>query len=275
MPNKIFDQILVEEIEIFMNSFSNVSKKMFINGEDESLIHAGEFGMYREALVKRFLRFFIPPKLEIDQGFLINSTDDVSTQCDVVIYDKNYTPLIRSNELQRFYPVETVCAVGEVKSNVSFTALKTALIKLYKSKEMSTKVASDRVIRRSYPGDYNPEKISDDRITTFLICQKLDFKLDRLTEIYDEDTDPKFMHNMILSLEDGLILYSNTDKDGKPSMHLNPTWDGITQNDLSSYRFETGGIDCIKIFCNLLFNATTFRSIVLPEILSYMIYPSN
>ena len=117
MPNRIFEEILLEEIETFKNSFSNVSKKMFHDPETNKLIHSGEFGMYREAIAKKFLRFFVPVRLEIDQGFLLNSINEVSTQCDIVIYDKNVTPLIRSNELQRFYPVETVCSVGEIKSN--------------------------------------------------------------------------------------------------------------------------------------------------------------
>ncbi|GEC78203.1 DUF6602 domain-containing protein [Flavobacterium aquatile] len=276
MANKIFEEILIEEIEIFINSFANVSKKMFESGTSKNkLLHSGEFGMYREAIVKRFLRFFIPQSIEIDQGFLINSFDDVSTQCDIVIYDRNHTPFIKSNELQRFFPVETVCAVGEVKSTLDFTSLKNACKKLYEVKKISEKVGSKSILRRfdSYP--YGDVKCGNDLITTFIVCQKLDFNLDKLTSLYDSEDEPRFMHNVILSIEDGLILYSNEDEHGNNEMHIHPTWDKVKLNNLAVYSLETGGIDCFKIFCNLIFNATTFRTIVLPEILSYMKYPSN
>lgn len=276
MANRIFEEILTEEIEIFINSFSNVSKKLFESETNKNkLIHSGEFGMYREAIVKRFLRFFIPQNLGIDQGFLINSFDEISNQCDIVIYDGNHTPFIKSNELQRFYPVETVCAVGEVKSILDFATLKNACEKLYETKKMTEKVASVSILRRYDDYPYGDIKCGNDLITTFIVCQKLNFNLEKITSIYDDDVEPRFMHNTILSLEDGLILYTTPDTNGGNRMHMQPTWDKINLNDPAIYSLETGGIDCFKIFCNLIFNATTFRTIVLPEILNYMKYPSN
>jgi len=276
MANRIFDEILTEEIEIFINSFSNVSKKLFESEISKNkLLHSGEFGMYREAIVKRFLRFFIPQNLGIDQGFLINSFDEISTQCDIVIYDGNHTPFIKSNELQRFYPVETVCAVGEVKSILDFATLKNACEKLYETKKITEKVASGSILRRYDDYPYADIKCGNDLITTFIVCQKLNFNLEKITSIYDDNAEPRFMHNAILSLEDGLIIYTTPEKDGSNRMHMQPTWDKISLNDPAIYSLEIGGIDCYKIFCNLIFNATTFRTIVLPEILSYMKYPSN
>ena len=172
MPNRIFEEILLEEIETFKNSFSNVSKKMFHDPETNKLIHSGEFGMYREAIAKKFLRFFVPVRLEIDQGFLLNSINEVSTQCDIVIYDKNVTPLIRSNELQRFYPVETVCSVGEIKSILSFNDFKNALLKLATTKKMSEQINNPSIIYRQFPGNFNPKECHFDLITTFIIWTK-------------------------------------------------------------------------------------------------------
>jgi len=274
MSHKIFEEIFVEEVENFRNAFSNISQKIFTNEQDK-LFHSGEFGMYREAIVKKFLRFFIPPMLEIDQGFLINSFNETSTQSDIVIYDKNYTPLLRSNELQRFYPVETVCAVGEVKSTVDYTTCKNAIRKLYNTKKIASLISSPTVLRRS---TQIPEGIVDyagDFITTFIICKKLDFDVSRLNEMYDNNDEPKLMINMILSMDDGLVLYSRKEEDGNYGMHIYPTWDGIIANPLSFYSFKTGGIDCIKLFCNQIFNATACKAITLPEIQNYMIYPSN
>ena len=78
----------------------------------------------------------------------------------------------------------------------------------------------------------------------------------------------------ILSIEDGLIIYITPNESGANNMHMQPTWDKINPNLPAIYSLETGGIDRYKIFCNLIFNAETFRTIVLPEILCYMKYPS-
>lgn len=113
MANKIFDQLLLEEIDIFKTSLSKKSKQLFTN-ENEIIIHPGEFGMNREAIVNKFMSFFTPANLDFDQGFLINSNNEANTQCDIIIYDPKYTPLFKNRELQRYFPVETFCAMGEV-----------------------------------------------------------------------------------------------------------------------------------------------------------------
>ena len=53
------------------------------------LIHAGEFGRLREVVSKDFVRFAIPRRLDIGTGFIMNHIGDVSTQADLVVYDKN------------------------------------------------------------------------------------------------------------------------------------------------------------------------------------------
>ena len=66
----IFEQILIEKIEMFKMSFSNTAKKVFID-EEGKLIHPGEFGSYRENICKEFLRYIVPSRLDIGQGFLM------------------------------------------------------------------------------------------------------------------------------------------------------------------------------------------------------------
>ncbi len=89
MANAIFNKLLKELIDNFTNSFINVSEGLFKNQEDNNLIYPGEFGLYREAICKRFLKFIVPQKLSIDTVFLINSNDEVSTQCDIIIYQSS------------------------------------------------------------------------------------------------------------------------------------------------------------------------------------------
>ncbi len=271
MSNKIFEQLLLEEIDIFKNSFSKISKELFTN-DKEKLIHPGEFGMYRESIARKFLKSFTPANLDIDQGFLINSNDEVSTQCDIVIYNPKYTPLLKNRELQRFFPVETVCSVGEVKSILSFSDFKIALLKLAKTKKISEYVKNPSIIFRSKAGDFSPKQYPNDLISTFIICQKLDFDLKRIIEVYDTSIEVRHRHNMILSIEDGLILYELPTQ-GELGVHYLPTIDGVTQLNFGHQGFENGDDRYIKVFCNYLFQALTFRTILFTQISDYMIYP--
>jgi hypothetical protein len=268
MSNKIFEKLLVDEIETFRNSFSNVSKDLFTNS-DEKLFHPGEYGMYREAISRKFIKSFSPAHLDIDQGFLINSKDDLSTQCDIVIYDARFTPLLKNRELQRFFPVETTSAIGEVKSNLSFTNFKTALIKLARTKEISEYVKNPSVIYRNKQGDFSPMTYPNDLVTTFLICQKLDFDIKRIEEVYDDSIKVRHRHNMILSMEDGLILYEWSTKE-RIGMHYLPTIDGIRQQNFGFYSIREAGISCFKVFCNYLFEALCFRTLMFTQISDYM-----
>jgi hypothetical protein len=273
MANKIFEHLLIEEIEIFRNSFSKVSKDLF-SDSNERLYHSGEFGMYREAITRKFLKSFSPSHLNIDQGFLINSNNENSTQCDIVIYDSRYTPLLRNRELQRFFPIETVCAVGEVKSTLDFNGFKTALHKLARTKRISEYVKSPSVIYRCLPGKFSPELALHDLITTFLVCQKLNFDYERVLEVYDETIQVRHRHNMILSIEDGLILYDWSTNEEK-RMHYMPTLDGKTLKNWAFYTFKEAGISCFKVFCNYLFEALCFKTILFIQMSDYMEHPEK
>ncbi|HKP95408.1 MAG TPA: DUF6602 domain-containing protein, partial [Fibrobacteria bacterium] len=140
MGNRVFDALLVEQFEIFKQAFVSSSRQIFFDESTQRLIHPGEFGTFRETICKDFLRHFVPRRLGFGTGFLINTFDEISTQCDIVVYDSNVTPLIQSEEKQRFFPVESVCGVGEIKSVLNKTSLKSALNKLAEVKRISERV---------------------------------------------------------------------------------------------------------------------------------------
>lgn len=269
MPNKIFNRLLKEQIDIFKDSFTNVAKDIFVNN-DNQLNHPGEFGQYREAICSRFLEFFIPRKLSIDSGFLINTNNEVSTQCDLVIFDANHTPMIQTEKLQKFFPVETVCAVGEVKSRLTFTQLNDALIKLSKIKKQAEYCENPSIIYKSNGTTYSPLTSPRDQIVTFLICQKLDFSLDKLGSLYNGTIEPRLKHNIILSIEDGIILY----KLGPTAMHIYPIMEN-KQLENAVYSVKNGKYDYFKVFAHYIFDATTHTTVLYPEFSDYMIYPEN
>ncbi|MDD3085393.1 MAG: hypothetical protein PHU32_05915 [Candidatus ainarchaeum sp.] len=227
--SKIFNNLLESKIETFVNEFKNLSKSLFLN-ENGNLIHPGEFGVYRERIVSELLSMVTPGRLDTGSGFIITVDDKVSTQCDIVIFDRNSTPKLESKNNQKFFPVETVAGVIEVKSNMSKSELIDSLKKLAEIKKLrnSIPITNPEIFKdnKKNINVFDPIVNIKDQMGTFIICNKFDFdivkefKKDKnfLDEVYSDDND-KYKHNMVLSIEDGLLLYH----DGK-KMIFYPYW---------------------------------------------------
>src|SRR6266567_5578074 len=116
--NKVYLALIDAHARAFAAEFADTARHVFVDEAQGRLIHPGEYGGYREALVRDLLSQFLPEAYGVSQGFVISPEGEVSPQCDVVIYSRLYAPVIRTPEQQRFFPVESVVAVGEVKSDL-------------------------------------------------------------------------------------------------------------------------------------------------------------
>lgn len=270
MANSVFQAILTEKIETFKFIFGRSAKNIFWDEKKNKLIHPAEFGKYREMACKDFLRLFIPSRLEISEGFLINDQDETSTQCDIVVYDKNNTPLIESTERQRFFPVETVCAIGEIKSDLNKAQLKEAINKLARNKRLREHITSPTIIKQhGTKGVFNPKEVGADHIFSFIICNKFTFDISNLkneiNDLYDKDIKVFQKHNLILSITDGLLLYSTGEKAvffpyTKKIGELKNKF--VSANETPNRHFH--------YFSNYLFMATTAATILYPEMTNYI-----
>ena len=205
--NPIFRNITVENYQELVRSFKG-SRAIFWDDEAKKLIHPGEYGEHREDILKRFLNLYIPETFGIESGFLINAAGDISSQCDVIIYDKSRTPRIHNLENQRFFPIETVLGVGEVKSTISSMAdLNRYLTKLAATKALRLRVPHPVPYRRgSFKAKFDPTRVFSDNIFTFLLCYEFGFALD-VEKLNYGDIGREQWHNMVLSLKNGLISY--------------------------------------------------------------------
>lgn len=196
MGHQIFDTILSRKLENFVSTFVEDSKSIFFNGTQ--LIHPGEYGRYRENAMKDLLQ--ILTKYKVSDGFVITSTNKTSSQCDIVIYDNSDFPVLENN-LTQFFSIESIIALGEVKSTLSKTDFKKALRKLAKNKMLSTEIKGKPFYKRR--GEEYDHPIS------FLVCKNLNFNTDTLNfeEIY-EGIPKIYWHNMILIVDQGLMNYS-------------------------------------------------------------------
>ena len=77
MANKIFQALAKEKFDFFKSTFAG-AKELFWDEDQSRLRHPGEFGSYRETIVKDLLRLFIPGRYEIDTGFVISSDSTAS-----------------------------------------------------------------------------------------------------------------------------------------------------------------------------------------------------
>lgn len=284
--------LLNEKMRHFRLSFQESSRELFVDSEGK-LVHPGEFGEYRESITKDFLSAFVPQRMGIDSGFVVTSSGAISTQCDLVIYDKSVTPLLKSENLQRFFPVESVCAVGEIKSKLSLSELKNALRKLATVKSMRESLLQPTYIysrkEDGLSGDYKPESDERDQIISFLICESFRFDLrENLSEIvscYKQLPHQPFCHrhNMILSIEDGLIAYLH------PNGYLFPFPSKTTEvhdyqagETLKSvnivpkrlkYRLvlpNENSLEHIRHFCTLFHQSLSVVSVLFPDMGNYI-----
>lgn len=268
---EIIKQLMHMKILKFIEDFKGASRELFYDKANEKLIHPGEFGTFREKVVMEFLRSFLPKEYEQGTGFIVNNNNEVSTQCDIVIYNSNYTPLFSDHVNARFFTIETCAAIVEVKSVLNKEDLKKALIKLSEIKKLRSNISQPSLIKSEFM-DYDPLENHSDQISTLLICEKLDFNTDKIeeeiTKMYVENKIlPSNRHNMILSLEDGLFTYYKIIDSQSVTIQY-PVLAGEALNALRVCGDDM--YNYFKIFISHTYNSVIDVTILLPEMTIYM-----
>jgi hypothetical protein len=95
----------------------NVSAIAALDAIGATVKHPGESGRARERVLSDYLSQFIPAAYGIDTGFVIDSTGAISKQIDMVIYRRDYHPVLRVGGLP-FFMVESVVVVAEIKASM-------------------------------------------------------------------------------------------------------------------------------------------------------------
>jgi hypothetical protein len=263
--NEIIRNLTIENFLNLKSAFNN-SKKVFWDEGKQKLIHPGEYGSYREELIKRWLRMYVPKKFEISSGFIINSENSISTQCDIIIFDKDNTPQIESFEKQKFFPIENVVAVGEVKSDINSIAdINSHLEKMAKVKKLRDEIKYPRTYFHPLPGVYSPSINPYDNLFSFLICNKFNFNTSQNFIKYNAEKNHK--HNLVLSLEDGLVNY--TSKKGDPNLAV-PFY-GEEEHSETFLRSDGGELPChINLFLTSFYTALTLTSLLEIDMTYYL-----
>ena len=196
------------QIAHFASKYTDISRDLFVDPASGKLIHPGEFGTYREEVLRRLLRLILPSSFGVGQGFIINRHGKISRQCDVIVYDKLKTPTFCSLENQRFVPIETVAVVIEAKSILSRGLLSDATEHLVQLKQMRDEVVSEKIAK-----DGESRRLLIDQIGTFIICEAYDSTIETLLTNFDaliKSVPPFYAPNLVLNIERGGICYSDS-----------------------------------------------------------------
>jgi hypothetical protein len=119
------------------NLLKTSGKRMSADLAERLIPHAGELGADREEIIRQFLRAYLPKRFEISNGFVFDSGGNVSKQLDVIIANSLVSPRFETAGGIRFYPCESVVAVGQVKSSLnSRRLLREAIANLESAKSL-------------------------------------------------------------------------------------------------------------------------------------------
>lgn len=91
--------------------------------------HRGAQGEATEAGWCALLRGYLPYRYQVSKGFVIDSDQHRSDEIDVVIHDRQYSPLLLEHGGRTYVPAESVYAVFEVKTVLDARGLRYASAK--------------------------------------------------------------------------------------------------------------------------------------------------
>lgn len=83
--------------------------------------HAGQKGSSLEQAVREILQKFLPEKVGVTEGVVIDADGFISSQLDIILYDRIHAQLFYGNGGTSVVPAEFVWAVGEVKATLTST----------------------------------------------------------------------------------------------------------------------------------------------------------
>jgi hypothetical protein len=110
-----------------------------LKGHRHAMVHSTARGEAAEEEWIRLLQAHLPHRYQADRAFVIDAHGGCSDQIDLVIYDRQYSPLLYNQANQRYVPAESVYAIFEVKQSLNNDHLRYA----------ANKAASVRRLQRS------------------------------------------------------------------------------------------------------------------------------
>lgn len=121
--------------------FQQAAKKIRQDFNELSTVpHNASKGSEAEEIVRKFLENHLPRRFAVGSGFIIDPTDVISKQTDIVIYDAFNCPIYRASESAAIFPSDNVAAVIEVKSRLTKKELQNAWENIQATKSLKKRI---------------------------------------------------------------------------------------------------------------------------------------
>ncbi|EKF9989422.1 DUF6602 domain-containing protein [Vibrio cholerae] len=111
------------------NYFSGISDILIseVRKINSSFEHQGVKGTGNETCLLSLLRSFLPPRFGVETGIVIDKNGKQAKQSDIVIYEKDKYSNFFSMTKTKFFPIECVIGVIEVKTTLNKKAFNEAM----------------------------------------------------------------------------------------------------------------------------------------------------
>ncbi|GGY39180.1 hypothetical protein GCM10011297_10480 [Bacterioplanes sanyensis] len=102
---------------LMQNLHKDIEHKL--NSARTSFHHPGTKGDATEKVWIELLSDYLPKRYVVSGGHVVDSKGEYSDQIDIIIYDRQYSPLVFEQNGEKIIPVESVYAAFEVKQTLS------------------------------------------------------------------------------------------------------------------------------------------------------------
>jgi hypothetical protein len=145
------------------STFSAIADKLRIDFERlaAEIDHHGQAGEAREFALRSVLEEYLPQRAPVGTGFVIDALGGQSRQMDIVIYDRTSTPVFDVSG-KKYYPCETVLAVGQVKTAITSTDRLTDALENIASVKTLDRSNDGRAMPITGPGLSTPQLVAFD-----------------------------------------------------------------------------------------------------------------
>ena len=192
----------------FLQALRNAANRIESHIEDSNLFaHAGDRGEFRESIMQKFLRPYLPYCYGLASGAVFDENGVSSRQIDIVIYDEIFSNILFRNESNSLFPCEAVYGNIEVKSILTTEELNISVDNISSIKKL-VRADSDMMdllpFRRinlgaglSYPetkcNPYLGILFAYDGLTEQTVLNNL---TERMSSIHDKQELPDFVFNL-------------------------------------------------------------------------------
>lgn len=189
---------------------------------DRFVPHRGEQGAAREAVVRDFLRSYLPARFEVSTGFVFDAHGTASAQLDIIVADSMVAPRFEVSGGVRFYPCEAVVAAGQVKTHCDSKRNVWDAFENLRSVAQLDRSAGGRALcdRSGAPIDHTRDHL--DRVFTFLFVIDKCIESETMVTLmldYAQRNSEHLWPSMVLSLDRYLTTYACDDGPCPNTMH--------------------------------------------------------